>query len=150
MFWSTGPLWGSTGGTDITPVTQNLGDPFPANNYGAQFRGNRHKIGRCVEEIAPGRCVEKTGQKFRKLEVFGRLLAVFGRLEMIMSFAISATKSGFWKICPILPGGGGGQFHLQVELFTHLVLGPWFRMEVKPHGEKGLSATLFGSAEVGY
>ena len=45
---------------------------------------------------------------------------------------------------------GVGQFYVMPELFTHLVLRPWFRMEVKPHFEKGLGATLLGSARVGY
>ena len=35
---------------------------------------------------------------------------------------------------------GVRQFYLKVELFTHLDLRPWFRMEVKTHCQKGLRA----------
>ena len=41
---------------------------------------------------------------------------------------------------------GVGQSFLQLELFTHLVLRPWFRMEVKTHCQKWLTARFFGSA----
>ena len=43
---------------------------------------------------------------------------------------------------------GLGKFHLQLEIFRHLV--PWFRMELKTQSGKGLCDQFLDLREVGF